>query len=303
MSDDPVGAYAALNITGEAIQIVSYYQVKINITYKVTKEQLDSIKSIRTIPYLQSDLQDVLSEYEPSAVVRENGIVLTEENVLRYVRQVYYKNPMEIVMLPVTTVDFYPNHGQNRIIKFTFGYTRYEPTTLRAMEISLKNTVKNIAESVSGGEDAILLSFCQHLIDNVEYDTKTAESGEYSDQNIAATAYGALVNGSAVGEGYAMAFKALCDELGLSCDVVLGQLNGKPHAWNIVTLGYYSYHIDVSMCDTNGIETAFLLSDTEMAESYTWDRTAYKSCSNGPLTYEQVVQSIGTVANASAGST
>lgn len=291
MSDDPIGAFAVSDITGEAVPIVSYYQVKINITYKVTKEQLDGIIPVPTSRYLQSDLQDVLSEYEPSTVVQERDIVLTEESALNYVRDVYYENPREIVMLPVTTVDFFPLHAPDRIIKFTFVYTRYEASTLRAMEISLNKAVQSIAESVSGDDPEVLLSFCKRLTDTVEYDTKTAESGVYSDQNIAATAYGALVNGSAVGEGYAMAFKALCDKLNIGCDVVLGEMNGKNHAWNIVELENYYYHIDVSMCDTNGIETAFLRNDTQMAETYTWDTTKYKSC-NGPLTYGEVATSI-----------
>jgi hypothetical protein len=286
MQDDPIAAYAVSKMTGNATKIVSYYEVELHISYKnVTKEQLDSIIPVATTRYLKSDLQDTLSAYMPSMTILTKNIILTSDDALAYVEQIYYENPMDIVMLPVTTVDFYPDHGIDHIIKFTFGY-RYEPSTLKVMEKNLKNTVQNIAESVSGGNNdgAILLSVCQHLMATVEYDSSTAANG-YSNQNVSATAYGALVTGSAVGEGYAMAYKAICDELGIESYVVLGKHNGKPHAWNIVAIEGHYYHIDVSMCDLNGISTAFLLDDAAMIKNYTWDTTKYKAC-NGPLSYK-----------------
>lgn len=300
MADTPLGAYAVSDITGIATPIVSYHQVEISITYKVTKEQLDSIIPVSTIRFLQSDLEDMLSDYAPSMVVQPKGITLTEEDAMRYVKEIYYDNPMDIVMMPVTTVDPFPKQGPDRIFVFTFGYTKYEATTLKAMEASLKKAVQNIAESVSGDNDAaILLSFCQRLIETVDFDSFTAASGEYGDQNTAATAYGALKNRSAVAEGYAMAFKALCDELGLECYVMLGEYNGKPHAWNIVELENHYYHIDVSMCDTGGIATSFLLDDAEMAVSYTWDKTRFLC--DGPLTYADVAAETSALVSDSAG--
>jgi hypothetical protein len=298
MSDDPLGAYAVSEITGKATQIVSHFQVEINVRYKVTKEQLDSIITVPSIRLLQSDLKDMLSEYARIMVIRTKGITLTEENAQRYIKEIYYENPLDIVMMPVLSVDFYPENatGTDRIIVFTFGYTKYEASTLKVMQKGLNETVQNIAESVSGSDGEILLSLAERLMEIADFDAETASGGEYSDQNTVTTAYGALVNGSAVGEGYAMAFKALCDELGFDCDVVLGQLNGKQHAWNIVALENDYYHVDVSMCDTDGVATSFLLNDTEMAEKYSWDRTKYKIC-DGPLTYDAVAETLNPTDN------
>lgn len=297
INNSPIGAYAVSEITGTARKIVSYYEVDISISYNVSKEQLDSIIPVATVRYLKSVLLDSLSDYEPSMTISTKNIVLTEEDALAYVEEIYYDNPMDIVMLPVKTIHSYPEYGVDRIMEFIFAY-RNEPSTLKLYEIALNSAVQNIAESVSSNNDAtILLSLCQHLMDTVTYDSATALSGEYSNQNISVTAYGALVTGSAVGEGYAMAYKALCDELGYECDVVLGTLDGIPHAWNIVALDDFYYHIDVSMCDVNGISTAFLMNDTAMAKTHTWDKTKYKVC-DGPLTYASMTEI--TSANASA---
>lgn len=47
---------------------------------------------------------------------------------------------------------------------------------------------------------------------------------------------GALLNGSAVCEGYAEAFKLICDREGIPCITVLGTGNGGAHKWNYVKM-------------------------------------------------------------------
>lgn len=282
-----IGAYAVSDFSVSVTQIVSYYEVDVRISYKndITENRINSIKTVPTTRYLKTSLQDVITEYEPSMTIQTKSVVLTEKDALDYISEIYYNNPIEIVMMPVTFVEFFPSQGKEGIIEFTFVYS-YKPSILKAMEISLKKNVQNIAGLVTGGssDGAVLLSLTHRLMEVSEYDIEMAAAGLYTEQNKAATAYGALVEGSAVGEGYAMAFKALCDELGIECYVVLGQMGGLRHAWNIVELEDYYYHIDVSMCDVNGIASSFLLNDEEMEKYYTWDKSRYKTC-NGPLVY------------------
>jgi hypothetical protein len=91
-----------------------------------------------------------------------------------------------------------------------------------------------------------------------------------------------------------MAFKALTDELGLENLVVLGYLDGLPHAWNIVSLYGEYYHIDVAMSALNGIDTAFLKTDADFEEMlYTWDRENTVRC-EGTLTWEDVQSNLET---------
>ena len=295
MRDDPYTAYAVSYMTGKANKVVSYHEVVFNIDYNndVTKKQLESITSINpvaTLRYLKSVIQDKLTGYAPSLTVLTQNIPLSESDKDAIVSELYYENPMGIVMMPITTVEFYPKQGTDRIADFKFGYSRYEPDTLKAMAESLVYKVRRVAQSVTESSDgAILLSLCQKLADGTEYDGTLAQSGDYSNQNIVATAYGALINGSAIGEGYAMAYKALCDELGYECYVVVGELDGMPHAWNIVELDGYYYHVDASMCDVGGFETAFLKNDDDMIEHYNWNKMKYKVC-NGPLTYASLTE-------------
>ncbi len=61
--------------------------------------------------------------------------------------------------------------------------------------------------------------------------------------------YGALVNGRAVCEGYARAFKLLCQSAGLDCILVTGDSRGVDHLWNMVKLEGEWYHVDVTWDD------------------------------------------------------
>ena len=287
--NDPIGAYAVSEMVGSVKQIISYYDVEVYIAYNdVTKEQLSSILNASTEQDLDYKLLFMLGDYAPYMNVLTSGLEISKDEAVALVSQIYYENPLEIVMMPVTTVEFYPSYGSDQLMEFTFGF-RYEASTLDAMEQSLQESVGDISDSVNGEEGVQqLLLLTQRLMESTEYDEETAADGDYSNQNISATAYSALINGKAVSDGYAMAFKALCDALEIECTLVVGTYKGTLHAWNIVGLDGYYYHIDVSNCDRFGLDTAFLKSDTEMESDYAWDTEEYQSC-DGPLTYDSFV--------------
>lgn len=66
----------------------------------------------------------------------------------------------------------------------------------------------------------------------------------------ASTAYGALVNGFSICQGYAIGFEALCRAANLDCRRVRNARNDdRMHFWDIVTLDQGTYYIDVTWCD------------------------------------------------------
>lgn len=72
------------------------------------------------------------------------------------------------------------------------------------------------------------------------------------EMRISRSAYGALIEGRTVCSGYAMAYKALCDYLGLECYVIAGEQGGESHAWNMVRIDGERYYVDCSFADTGG---------------------------------------------------
>ena len=74
-----------------------------------------------------------------------------------------------------------------------------------------------------------LKSIHDYLANNIVYDDTLAESNIFD-------VYGALINGVCVCEGYAEAFKLLCDREGIPCITAVGTGNGVAHKWNMVQM-------------------------------------------------------------------
>lgn len=285
---DPVSAYAVLDIAGISTRIVSYYEIDFTIEYRRTKQQVDSIVNASTTRFMETELLDVIKEYGDEAVFRTN-LSITEEYITELVKSVYFENPRNIVIMPVAETEIFPTGGKDSIVEVRLKY--FEPVDeLQERGNKLALSIRENAEKAAGENDAIiLLSLVENLMISRTYDVFRAEIiKEHGALDFAATAYSALIDKRATGEGYAMAFKALCDELKFECYVVPGELNEKSYAWNIVYLSGAYYHIDVAMCIVNGIQTAFLKTDADFADRYAWDMVKMKTC-KGPMTYEDIV--------------
>ena len=83
----------------------------------------------------------------------------------------------------------------------------------------------------------------------------------YRDGKNAHNAYGALVEGKAVCEGYARAFQYILYQSGIQCLIAEGSsINpstglAEAHAWNVVYIGGQYYHVDLTWDDTDDVQT------------------------------------------------
>lgn len=99
-----------------------------------------------------------------------------------------------------------------------------------------------------------LKSIHDYLANNIVYDDLQSVANTYD-------VYGALINGVCVCEGYAEAFKLICDREGIPCITVVGTGNGGAHKWNMVQMedGEW-YTIDATWDDqTNYIYNSYFL--------------------------------------------
>lgn len=78
---------------------------------------------------------------------------------------------------------------------------------------------------------------------------KRVTYSEESDDPTVYSAYGALVNGRALCEGYARAFQLLCKRLNIESVLVSGTSKGIGHLWNMVKTEYGWSHVDVTWDD------------------------------------------------------
>ena len=144
----------------------------------------------------------------------------------------------QIAILFVNETD---NDASGDIESFTAAYTVTRADKLR-MQNELKAAVDKIKEKVTATDPyEIELQIHDILCDRISY-SKTATPLSY-------TAYGALVNGDAVCEGYTRAMQLLLYEFGINSTPVTGHAGLQPHMWNLVELGGKWYHLDVTWND------------------------------------------------------
>ncbi len=138
-------------------------------------------------------------------------------------------------------------------------------------ELSQKteDAVRQIEQLSAQDGAACYQEIYQYIIESAEYDSAlsgaTLLGAEHMslDMHMNRSAYGALVSGRTVCTGYARAFKAVCDELGLPCWVLAGTHNGMQHAWNAVQINGETYYVDCTLADTNASDATFLFTEKE----------------------------------------
>lgn len=112
-----------------------------------------------------------------------------------------------------------------------------------AFKRALADALSMLDDDMTDMEKAIALH--EYLATNCAYDyenylANTIPQTSYS-------AYGALVKRTAVCQGYALAYKYLCNQVGIDCYMVTS--TAMNHAWNMIVLGDALYQVDVTWDD------------------------------------------------------
>lgn len=118
-----------------------------------------------------------------------------------------------------------------------------------------------------------------YLVVNCKY----YEGNELNSASDVYTAYGCLVNGTAVCQGYAAAFNLLVSKAGIRSIAVCGSAGGGSHAWNYVKCGNEYRYVDVTWDDPvpdrgpNGnISTKyFYVTESQLERTHRWTKTDY----------------------------
>ena len=125
--------------------------------------------------------------------------------------------------------------------QFTFNFLYY---TTEDQEAELDGVVDRLLGELNlEGKDSRekIDTIYHYLCRNVTYDRENLNDRTYT---LKYTAYAALIQGTAVCQGYATAFYRLCLESGVDARVISSKAMN--HAWNIVQLGEFYYCLDAT---------------------------------------------------------
>ncbi len=129
------------------------------------------------------------------------------------------------------------------------------------------------------------LAIHDYIVANCRYGQKD-ETKEY-----AFRAYGALVQGVAVCNGYAEAMSLLLTCAGVENGIMTGSAEGVLHAWNMVKLDGQWYQVDATWDDPIPdagefvSHTYFNLTDDMMDDTHTWNGEIFESCQGKDYNY------------------
>ncbi|QTD40896.1 DUF5050 domain-containing protein [Sporosarcina sp. Te-1] len=193
---------------------------------------------------------------------------MTYEEVSDIIERVLQENP-EILYYKDAKV------WSNGNIEFTYSLPS---STAIAHQKQLRTKVKSILKSVNkpGSSDFDKVkAIHDYLVHNVAYD-----AGNYKQSTVPAasyTAYGSLINGTAVCDGYTKAAQLLMNQLGIENHYVSGFANGEEHSWNLVKLDGNYYFMDITWDDPlpdrkgNTRYTYFLVTSQSLKKDHSWE--------------------------------
>ena len=107
---------------------------------------------------------------------------------------------------------------------------------------------KILAETIAPGMSQVemALSLHDYLVLHCAYDWNVANGRPASSDNVY-TAYGALMEGNAVCQGYALAYNLLLNKVRMETEYVTSSTIN--HGWSLVKIGKTWYHVDVTWDD------------------------------------------------------
>ena len=119
-SQHPLGAYATYYISCQITPIITYNDVSVTIVYKKDLNEISNIYSVSYDRYLQILLQSSMEEYSSNCTFYTSTNSITADHIMRSIRNLYYNNPLDIVILPDAVITSYPSPEGERIMDVSF---------------------------------------------------------------------------------------------------------------------------------------------------------------------------------------
>lgn len=177
--------------------------------------------------------------------------------------------------------------------KINEGGATYEPLTADTAKTSAakraaENATQVVAANTAKSDHEKLKAYLDYIKAAVSYNNEAANNNAtpYGDPWQIIYVFDNDSSTNVVCEGYAKAFKYLCDlssfsESDLFCSLVTGTMtvgtSAGPHMWNIVTVGGRNYLVDVTNCDADTVgapDKLFLCGAAENVPSKKYTVTA-----------------------------
>lgn len=261
---NPIGAYAVEQIEYELGTGGGVPAVALTITYRHSRTEIRKIKHADSMEKAWEAVYAALARCDAGTVLLVDGFV--QEDFEQKIQDYSEQHPELVMEIPALSVTTYPETGVQRVMEVKFSY-RTNRESLRTMQENVQSVFASARLYVSGSAQSEekysqLFAF---LINRFDYKFETSITAPYS----------LLCHGVGDSKAFALAYAAMCRQVGLECMTVSGTRAAEPWFWNIVRIDNVYYHIDL-LASAEG-ERLRMLTDEEMT-GYVWDYSAYPVC-------------------------
>lgn len=187
-----------------------------------------------------SNVKNVKGYYELEAININSK--LTDKTIKKVYNAFEYDNP-QIFWLSSTFA--FANTGSTTEVKL---YSVYSASQVKQMQTKLNSALNKAIASANGVSSQYEKEKRIHdwLVNQSKYDTSATSS-----DHLSFTAYGAMVNGKAVCQGYAKAMQLMLNSVGIQCITIVGKSKNESHMWNVVKIDGEWYHLDSTWNDSS----------------------------------------------------
>lgn len=264
MYTDPIGAYAVENIEYELGVNGGQSTLAVNVEYNHQRAEILRIKKVRDMDAAKSAVVTALNQMSTKLVLYVNDYEAVD--FAQIVEDYALKKPEMVIEVPQVSITVYPEKGNDRVVEMNFIY-QTNRDSLRNMQSQIKRMFESAELYVSSDESTYekLSHLYVFLMERNNYQIGTSITPAYS----------LLRYGVGNAKSFAVVFAAMCQRIGVECQVVSGTRDGESWFWNIVKEDDAYCHVDLLRCAQNGEFRE--RSDAQM-EGYVWDYSAYPPC-------------------------
>ncbi len=259
-----VGAYAVENIDFEIGTTGGVPAVVVTVQYNHNQDQIKKIRSVLGMKAARERITEAMDNLETGLVLKVTNYQDVDYDQL--VQDYALLRPDVVMEVPQVSANVYPDGGTIRVLELKFTY--------QTSRDSLKSMQTYVQPKFSAAE-----LFVRTEEDNSrKFERLYAflmETTDYTVETSITPAYSLLRHGVGDSRAFASVYAAMCQKVGLDCQIISGTRAGEPWFWNIICEDGVYYHVDLLRCYREGVYQK--RGDTDMT-GYVWDYTAYPAC-------------------------
>ncbi len=271
--EDALWAYCVQNARFEVSHIVTRDEADVHIDYAASALPVSEVLQLNYAAGLEKILRTAMESDSRRLVILIGNSRYSADAMAGLVSEVYRADPGCAAVEPAADVNMFSGAGRQRLYDIGLDYR------LDDEELSRRRAALDAFDSAALTEAE--RSDGRRALDLAQWLSQSCELSSISSHN---TAWDAIIERSANSEGLALAYVLLCARQNIPCQIVYGQRQWKDQCWNIIELDGQHYHVDLTACIRDGIETGFLRNDESMWRDYRWDTSSYAICA-GNLDY------------------